>query len=293
MNPPNPVDALIVGCGYLGRRVASRLIRRGWRVAGTSRSEANAQKLQDEGIIPVLLDVLRPESLSALPPASRLLYCVSPDRSSGATPHQVYVHGLKSVLEALHGRIGGLVLASSTGVYGQSDGSWVDEDAPTDPPGESGQALLEAENLARAFPGTEVASVALRFAGLYGPGRIIGRSSLQKAEPIPGDPDAFLNMIHIDDAAETAVRALLGEVQWPVLVASDDRPTLRIDAYRLTARLLGLPEPRFAPGERRSGRGETNKRVLNGRLRAVLGDDLLYPSIDVGLPAALAAERPA
>ncbi len=113
----------------------------------------------------------------------------------------------------------------------------------------------------------------------------------KRASRFPGDPDQFVNLIHIDDAAEAATRAMLGEVGWPVLVASDDRPTRRGDCYRLAARLLGTPEPRFDPEQRRTGRGDTNKRVLNGRLRAILGDDLRYPSIEQGLPAALEAER--
>lgn len=286
----DPFDALIVGCGYLGRRVAQRLTARGLRVAATTRSVENADALGAMGLEPVLADVQNLESLRALPSSKRMFYAVSLDRSTGATHREVYVEGLKAVLEAVQGRCGGLVQASSTGVYGQDDGSWVDEDSPTDPPGESGQALLEAESVAGAFEGTEVRSVVVRFAGLYGPGRIIGRSTLEKRVPFPGDPDHFVNLIHIDDAAEAATRAILGEVGWPILAASDDRPTRRGDCYRLAARLLGTEEPRFEPGERRSGRGDSNKRVLNGRLRAILGDDLRYPSIEEGLPAALAEE---
>lgn len=286
----DPFDALVVGCGYLGRRVAVRLTARGWRTAATTRSPQKAEQLEAVGITPVLADVLKPETLTSLPPTRRLFYAVSPDRSAGSTPRQVYVEGLQSLLDAMRGRIGGLVQASSTGVYAQTDGSWVDEDSPTEPASESGQALLEAESVARAFSGTEVASIVVRFAGLYGPERIIGRKALENGKPIPGDPDWFVNLVHVDDAAEAATRAILGEVGWPVLIASDDRPTPRGDCYRLTARLLNAPQPRFDPGARRSGRGETHKRVLNGRLRAVLGDDLRYPSIEEGLPAALAAE---
>ncbi len=257
----------------------------------TTRSDEKAARFQSLGLSPVIADVLKPDTLKNLPGANRVLQAVGLDRSAGVTHQQVYVDGLRNVLQALEGRVGGLVLASSTGVYGQNDGSWVDEDSPTEPISESGRALLEAETLASAFTGTEVNSVVIRFAGLYGPGRIIGRSTLEKGLPFPGDPEHYVNLIHIDDAAEAATRALVGEVGWPILLAADDRPTRRGDCYRLAARLLGTPEPRFEPGERRSGRGDSNKRVLNGRLRAVLGDDLAFPSIDEGLPAALSEER--
>ena len=115
---------------------------------------------------------------------------------------EVYVDGLQNVLDRLPASVRRFVYASSTGVYGQTGGEWVDEESPTEPQHESGRVVLEAEGRVRAWADRRGASaVILRFAGLYGPGRIVRRTMLERAEPIPGDPEKFLNLVHIDDAA--------------------------------------------------------------------------------------------
>ncbi|MEO2092124.1 MAG: sugar nucleotide-binding protein, partial [Gemmataceae bacterium] len=89
-----------------------------------------------------------------------------------------------------------LLYISSTSVYGQTDGAWIDETSPTEPLEESGRVILEAEQTLRQF---RPDAVVLRFAGIYGPGRVLRKASLLKGEPVPGDPDRFINLIHVDD----------------------------------------------------------------------------------------------
>jgi nucleoside-diphosphate-sugar epimerase len=130
----------------------------------------------------------------------------------------------------------------------------------------------------------------LRFSGLYGPGRVIGRAMLERGELIPGDPSSFLNLIHIEDAARAAVAALGAARPEPVLLVSDDRPIERREYYSLVARLLSAPPPRFQPPsveKRLAGRDLANRRILNGKMRKSLALSLLYPDISTGVPAAL------
>ena len=244
------------------------------------------------GIEPVIADVLTPDCWSRLPQVDRVFYCVGFDRAAGTTMRSVYVDGLRNVLKHLPSSVQRVVYASSTGVYAQTEGEWVDEDSPTYPLHDSGQVCLEAEGHIRAWcEPRSVSSVVLRFAGLYGPGRIVRRSILEQGEPIPGDPDKFLNMIHIDDAAQVSKAALEADDPGPIYVVGDDRPVKRREYYSVAAQALGAPEPRFAsprPGSPEAFRDATNKRVANHRMKRELGITLIFPDITTGLPAALA-----
>lgn len=282
---------LIIGCGYLGRRLGVRLIGEGGRVLGTARSPGRAQELAAIGIEPVLADVLSPETLDRLPAVDRVFYAVGFDRSAGASMHDVYVDGLRSVLDHLPESVRRLVYAGSTGVYGQSGGEWVDEDSPTEPMHESGRVVLEAEGVVRDWARARgTSAVVLRFAGLYGPGRVVRRAILERGEPIPGDPEKFLNLIQIDDAARAAAAALDADDPDPVYLVADDRPVSRREYYSVAARLIGAPEPVFqapTPGSPEAARDATDKRICNRRMRERLGVVPDYPDITTGLVGAL------
>jgi nucleoside-diphosphate-sugar epimerase len=289
------VTTLIIGCGYLGQRVGTLLRDRGEQVFGTVRSEARAAQIASLGIGPVLADVMSPHSLRILPAAERVFYCVGFDRAAGASMRAVYVLGLMNVLDQLPRGVSRFVYASSTGVYGQSEGEWVDEATPPAPRHESGKICLEAEerlvDWAKGRQSPEPA-VRLRFAGLYGPARVVRRTLVEQGEPIPGDPDKMLNLIHIDDAAQAVVAALTAVAPGPLYLVSDDRPVTRREYYSLVARLLGAPAPRFVPSEAggpNEARDATSKRVANQWMKARLGLELIYPDIATGLPAALSA----
>ncbi len=276
---------LILGCGFLGRRVAAQLMARGERVFGTTRSESGAASLKALGVEPVVADVLDPSSLR-LPAAGRVFACIGFDRTAGVPIRQVYVEGLRAALEALPVEPSRLVYASSTGVYGQTAGEWIDEDSPIDPRTDSGRACLEAESLVLARPG----GVVLRYSGLYGPGRMIRRSSVERGEPLAGDADRWLNVIHVDDAASVAVAALARGEPGRVYLASDDRPVARREYYETVAEWLKAPPPAFVPAESNSRREGGNKRVSNRRMRRELGVILAYPDIATGIAATLTAE---
>jgi nucleoside-diphosphate-sugar epimerase len=289
------VTTLIVGCGYLGERVGVKLGLARARVFGTVRSEARAASIASLGIQPIIADVLSPASLRALPPVDRVFYCVGFDRASGASMRAVYVDGLTNVLNNLSSDVKRFVYASSTGVYGQSGGEWVDEQTPPSPRSESGKICLEAEERLREWIRDEdrrTSLVVLRFAGLYGPGRVIRSSAIKRGEPISGDPTKLLNVIHIDDAAMAVVAAFEAAAPDPIYVVSDDRPVTRREYYSQVASLLDAPPPVFVspePGSMHEGRDATSKRVTNRRMKESLGVKLAYPDILAGLPEALRA----
>jgi nucleoside-diphosphate-sugar epimerase len=195
----------------------------------------------------------------------------------------------------LRERVGHVLYVSSTGVYGQSDGSWVDESSPTEPVAAGGQVTLDAERALRTAcgaPGKTCRLTVLRLAGIYGPGRLIARvDQLRGGAAIAGDPQAWLNLIHVDDAARVlvAVAATDRPISSTLLVC-DDRPVTRGEFYSAVAFGVGAPPPVFDPeataGRRTSG---LNKRCRNARMHAELGIDLDHPDAVAALPAVIAA----
>lgn len=281
--PESMVDHLIVGCGYLGTRVAQRWARQGHRVFATARRPEHAQELASLGLVPIVADVLAPESLRALPAAAVVLYCVGYDRSAGVPMRTVYVDGLANFLAALPPG-GRLVHVSSTSVYGQTEGEEVDENATTEPADESGRVVLDAEQVLRRL---RPDAIVLRFAGTYGPGRLIGARALQKGEAIPGDPERWLNLIHVEDGATACERAAQRGVPGAIYNVSDDTPVRRGDAYSIVAELLGLPPPRFDLDASAPRHEASNRRILNRRMHNELSVSLRYPSCKEGMAACL------
>ncbi len=270
---------LILGCGYLGRLVAARWISAGQRVAALTRRNADA--LAALGVEPVAGDILDPHSLRSLPEAATVLYAVGMDRTSGRSMRDVYVGGLGHVLDTLP-RCERFVYVSSTSVYGQTDGSIVDECSPTEPTEESGQIVLEAERLLWA---RRPAAIVLRLAGIYGPNRLLRRQAqLQSGEPITGDPTRWLNLIHVDDGAvavlATESRGAAGETY----NIADDEPTSRRAFYIRLAELVGAPQPVF---DDRPEPRANNRRVDSAKAKAALSWAPKYLSYREGLPAAV------
>lgn len=289
---------LILGCGYLGGRVARLLAARGddGPVYASTRGAERADALRGLGRVePVIADVTRPETLANLPAVDRVLWCVGFDRRAGHPIREVYVDGFRNVLDALARRRPGIAIVhvSSTGVYGGDDGGWVDEATPAEPVTESGRACLDAERL--LVDRHEGGSIILRCAGLYGPTRIMRREGLIRGEPVVGSPGKFLNFIHIDDAAAVAVRALdeVGPQGSDLLLVSDGHPVTRAEFYGVACEYLGAPPPRFqapAPGTPEARREGSNKRIGHRKLIDRWGDILQYPDIRAGLAATIRAE---
>ncbi|HEV3301223.1 MAG TPA: SDR family oxidoreductase [Planctomycetaceae bacterium] len=275
--------ALVIGCGYLGRRVAAIWRAEGMQVSALTRSPQNAAVLAEQGIEPIIGDVLLPETLRSLPEIEIALYAVGYDRHSAASKREVYVRGLANVLEARSPRVRRFLYISSTSVYGQDAGEWVDETSETLPSTEDGQIVLAAEENVRNACPKGVATV-LRFSGIYGPGRLLRRiESVRRGEPIAANPDGLLNLIHVDDGAIVVSRLANRDVLQTTYLITDDRPVPRREYYSLLAKLVGANEPLFQ-FDASATRGGLNKRCSNARLKSELGDILRFPTIETGLP---------
>jgi nucleoside-diphosphate-sugar epimerase len=204
----------------------------------------------------------------------------------------VYVEGLRAVLDALSPQTQRIIFTSSTGVYGQTDGSWVDEDSACRPTREGGRVMLEAEELLKRHRFGSRAII-LRLAGLYGPDRVPRMADVRAGRPIPAQPGGSLNLIHVDDAVEV-IRAVESRAQPPqTYVVSDGHPSQRRAFYGWLAELLQLPRPEFSQPSRDTGGkswATSDKRVRNSRMLSGLGVTLRYPSYREGLKSIVDAQ---
>lgn len=286
------MNKLIIGCGYLGQRVAKSWLADGHTVWALTRSATRAEWLASEGIRPIVGDVCLPHTLAGLPTAQTTLYAVGYDRSSGNTQHEVAVIGLRNVLQSIGTDPGRVISISSTSVYGQSDGEWVDEQSDCHPVQPGGACCAAGEEVIRSFSESSSATVnVLRLSGIYGPGRLLSRiESVRAAKVIPGRADAWLNLIHVDDAV-SAVRACEERGQrGQTYLISDDLPVRRRDYYGLLSKLTDSPAPTFdAELSAKRGSGGLNKRCRNTRMHADLKVELAYPTFNEGLPQSLGA----
>jgi len=235
------------------------------------------------GIEPILGDVMEPATLAPLPEAETCLYAVGFDRSGGHDKRAVYVSGLRYALTAIGSRIDHLIYISSTSVYGQDAGEWVDENSLCVPISEGGRICLDAEQVVRetvALHRGEIRATILRLAGIYGPGRLIGRADqLHRREPLSGRPDAWLNLIHVDDAVQAVVQLAQSAANPELLLLADEHPLQRQEFYGRLAELLGAPSPVFAPTTETS----LNKRCDSSLIRRELPLQLRYPEAVEGL----------
>ncbi|MDA0255052.1 MAG: NAD-dependent epimerase/dehydratase family protein [Planctomycetota bacterium] len=283
---------LIVGCGYLGRRVAARWLAGGERVVGTTRSAVRAAELAASGVEPVVIDVTAPDWAAVLARVGHpqsILWSVGFDRTAGISSRDIHVAGLEKLLDALASTgstpPARVIFSSSTGVWGDQAGGLVDESTPPMPSREAGRVLVEAEALLAAHPACR--GTALRFAGLYGPNRLPRLADLQAGRPLAADPDSWLNLIHIDDAAAVVEAVAEAAEPRPLYVVADGRPIRRRDWYTRLAELSHSPPPTWAADAPRARGGD--KRVDAAVVWADLGRAPRYPDALAALPSLLRA----
>ncbi|OOG54661.1 NAD(P)-dependent oxidoreductase [Rhodanobacter sp. B05] len=254
-------QVLLAGCGDLGLRVAHLLRQRGDAVYALRR---NPPASGDQGIAWLRADLTRPESLRGLPSGiTQLVYLPTPDRRDPAAYRATFVDGLQHLLGTLEqATLRRVLFVSSSAVYGEHQGDWVDEDTPAAPMGFNGTALLEAEQLLAAQP---VRAIVLRLAGLYGPGRLqlLDRLRAGTAQAPRAAPH-WANRIHVDDAAAAIVHLLQLADPQACYLGTDSTPLPLHVLYDELARLIGAPPPREGPAPAGIG----SKRLSNARLLA-------------------------
>lgn len=286
-------EKLVIGCGYLGLRVAVRWAGQGKAVHAVTRSADTAEQFRQKGLCAIVADVTQPESLTALRELSNVdtvLFAVGFDRSVGIPIHDVYVDGLKRVLDFLPSEIERFIYISSTGVYGQTDGNWVDEDSTCEPTREGGKACLAAE---RTLLSSEFAerAIVLRLAGIYGPERVPRKADLLSNKSF--SQTGHLNLIHVEDAATTVLAAEQLATLSDTYVVSDGNPVLRSDYYSelkrlLNVRTLPVDETETPDGTSRKQRAQGDKKIRADKFLRELKVKLDFPSYREGLAAILA-----
>lgn len=269
---------LLIGCGYIGERVADLLHDHGLPVTAITHSTGSAEKLRIIKPYPILCaDVGDPKSLhdlaSQLPAApARILHCASSNRGGPGQYQRVFVEGCEHLIQQFPNAH--LLFTSSTSVYPQLDGSEITESSPAEPSARTSQLLRQAENLVLQNQGTVA-----RLAGLYGPHRsFVLKQFLEGSASIEGNhgQGRCLNQIHREDAARALVHLLqLGEAG--IFNVVDQHPITQRDCYLQLQTLFPLPLPPATEPNHQRKRPWTHKHVSSAKLQST-GFTWIYPS---------------
>lgn len=289
--PQDGKTLLCLGFGYSAEVLAKRLLSRGWRVLGTTRSAERAEAIDVLGVQPVLLreDFSEPSVVEALGQASHLLSSVPPDEDGDPV-----LRTLGPRIEACRD-LRWIGYLSTTGVYGDQGGGWVDEETPVDPGNQRSQrrAIAETGWLRLSFDHGLPVQI-FRLAGIYGPGRSqIDALRSGRARRIV-KPGQVFSRIHVDDIASALIASMAEPAPGRVYNLADDEPASAAEVVSYAAGLLKIDPPPEEPFEEaelsamaRSFYAEC-RRVQNRRLREELGVELAYPSYREGLAAQIA-----
>lgn len=291
VSTPQP-PVLIVGCGYVGRRLARQMSAEGRAVAGLVRSDSSVAALRQDGVTAIQADLDSMAALPALPGAGAEIYYFAPPPGEGDSDPRV-----ERVLAALAGNPPArIVYISTSGVYGDCAGAWVDESHPLKPGTPRARRRAAAEAALQAWSAaTGVPVVILRVPGIYGPGKL-PLERLRKGLPLLREEDSpYTNRIHVDDLIAACRAAMIRGMPGAAYNVSDGQPSNMTDYFNRIADVTGLPRPpvvgredidALSPGMRAFM--EESKRLDNRRMREELGVELHYGTLEAGLKASLA-----
>lgn len=265
---------LIAGCGDVGSRLARRLVEAGHEVIGLRRSPFSLP-----GVTALQADLTQPATLQLPTGLDAVFVILTPDGHDADAYRRTYLDGTRHLLAALAGQsLRHIFWVSSTSVYGQDDGSVVDENSPAEPVTATARVLLQSEQLVQAGPWP---STIVRCSGLYGPGRYRLLRWVEAARPVVAEPPQWTNRLHVDDAAAMLaflfVRRLAGETIDPLYIATDRQPVPQHVVLDWLADAMGRPR---VAHEAKPGAG-ANKRLSSARL-AEQGYPWLYPDFQSG-----------
>lgn len=277
----------IVGCGDIGERIARLCAEKNTPVAGLVRSAHSAARLRAAGIDSVQADLSRPDAGENLPTAGATIVYLAPPPAEGET--DPLIRNFLAGIDALPER---LVLLSTTAVYGDCQGGWIDETHAVNPQTARGRRRWDAEQAARQWSAERgVPLVILRVGGIYGPGRL-PMARIEKGLPILREAESpFTNRIHQDDLARVCLAAAERGRPGEAYNVSDGQPSTMSRYFKAVAEACGLPAPPEVSREeaqRVMSAGmlsylAESRRLDNQKMLAELGVELRYPDLQAGL----------
>ncbi len=278
---------LIFGFGYSGRAIAVAARDAGWGVTVTSRTPGGQKP--EAGVEIIHFE----DAEEAIAEASHILATAAPGERGD--PALVRYGAQIAVSSAVW-----MGYLSTTGVYGNRDGGWVDEETPPAPQSERARRRVEAEAAWRDFDGQCAVDI-FRLAGIYGPGRSMFDDLREGSARRVVKPGHLFGRIHRDDIARGVVAAMktAGKTGVRIFNFSDDEPAASADVVVEAARLLGVEPPPAVPYEEAAPNMSPmglsfwaeNRKVANAKTKAALGIAWKYPSYRDGLAGILAEER--
>lgn len=283
---------LIIGCGDTGRRLAALYREEGRQVAGLVRSEGSVRALTAAGIRPLRCD-LDAGDLPSLPSGGTKLFYFAPPVDVGTD--DVRIERLLEHLE-LTGLPARFLYLSTTGVYGDCEGRWIDEDEPLKPTTYRAQRRIAAERAVQRWCGEQgIDWEILRVPAIYGPGRLL-TERLQSGMPtVRPEECSFTNRIHIDDLVRVCHQVMAQAPGGSIYNVSDGHPSTITDYLFLLAELTHNPKPpliTMQEAERMLSPSimsfmKESKRLKNDKLLRETGVQLRYPDLESGLRASL------
>lgn len=281
----------ILGYGYTASFFADLLIQAGYEVWGTSRDASALQQTVPSDV--KIIDFNRDHITRLLPETSGLLISTPPD-DSGVDPALAL---LGDTLIENNETLKWVGYLSSTGVYGNHDGRWVDETSSCHPHSSRARSRFTAENAWLSLADEAgLAVVIFRLAGIYGPGRnALQRMKAGKSSTVYKEGQYF-SRIHVADIALALMQSLRSPTPGETFNLADDLPCNTCDVDNFAADLLHLDRPEMIPYDKASLSDmarefyESNRRVSNAKLKRILLSQLQYPSYKEGLRSILSSE---
>ena len=271
------------GLGYCADYLSAKLIKQGWQVSATCRTSEKAAVLEASGIRSVLLSGKK-VTVSDLGKADHILISVPPEQD-GSDP---VINFAEAALAALQDQIKWVGYLSTTGVYGDHQGAWIDEETPAGLLSERGQRRVAAE---AQWAATGLPMHYFRLAGIYGPGRNSLRALQNGTARRVVKQGQVFSRIHLADITRILEASIANPNAGRAYSVCDDTPAPPQDVVTYAAELMGVSPPAlqdFATAElspmARSFYGE-NKRIRNNRIKEELGVSLEYPDYRAGLSA--------
>jgi len=284
---------LIIGCGDTGRRVAAAYRAEEREVTGVVRSAGSVEALKAAGITSIRTD-LDADDLPSLPSKGALLFYFAPPVDVGKD--DVRIERLLEHLE-LTGLPARFLYMSTTGVYGDCEGRWIDESEPLKPSTYRAQRRIAAEEAVRRWCSARgIPWVILRVPAIYGPGRLLTERLKSGMPTVRPEECSFTNRIHMHDLTAACLAAMEDAPASAVYNVSDGHPSTITDYLFQLAELTGIPKPpliSMQDAERMLSPSimsflKESKRIHNDKLLSELKLTLRYPDLKSGLAASLA-----